>query len=167
MAVVLMVYCHSYDEGWLCWMLSHQLAACFLSCPVLRCIPFSFLLMKANSKSVSDLQFPFSCLKYPSHVWRRTPSSTGVLGAVCTIGIWNPILVFPSFAVCASFPCDTTAYDCYPGSSCNGCVWFCGKALHSPPFSIPTIWGSDGLSIGCKCWSIRQKLHAILRMSFQ
>ena len=40
------------------------------------------------------------------------------------------------------------------------------KGLHSPPFSIPTIWGSDGLSIGCKCWSIRQKLHTILPMSF-
>ena len=166
MAVVLMVCCHSYDENWLCWMLSHQLAACFLSCPVLRCIPCSFLLMKANSNSNSDLRFSFSFLEYPSHVWRRVHSSSVMLGTVCAIGIWNPILVFPSFTVCASFPCDTTAYDCYPGSSCNGCVQFCGKALHSPPFSIPTIWGSDGLPIGCKCWSIRQKLHAILPMSF-
>ena len=166
MAVVLMVYCHSYDEDWLWLMLSHQLAACFLSCPVLRCIPSSFLLMKANSMSVSDLRFPFSFLKYPCHMWRRVPSSTGMLGAVCAIGVWNPILVFPSFAVCASFPYGTIAYDCYPGSSCNGWVWFCGKALHSPPFSIPTIWGSDGLSIGCKCWSIPPELHTILRMSF-
>lgn len=82
MAVVLMVCCHSYDEDWLWWMLSHQLAACFLSCPVLRCIPFSFPLMKAISKSISDLWFPFSFLKYPSHVWRRFPSSAGVLGTV-------------------------------------------------------------------------------------
>ena len=114
-----------------------------------------------------NLQFPFSCLKYPSHVWRRVPSSTGVLGIVCVIVSLCPILVFPSFTVCASFPYGTTAYDCYSGSSCNGCVWFCGKALHSPPVSIPTIWGSDGLSIGCKCWSIPPELHAILRMSFQ
>ena len=166
MAVVLTVYCHSYDEDWLCWMLSYQLAACFLSCPILRCILSSFLLMKANSMSVSDLQFPFSCLKYPSHVWRRVPSSSVMLGTVCAIVSLCPILVFPSFAVCASFPYGTTAYDCYPGSSCKGCVWFCEKALHSPPFCIPTSWGSDGLSIDCKCWSIPQKLHTILRMSF-
>ena len=76
------------------------------------------------------------------------------------------ILVFPSFTVCTSFPYGTTAYDCYSGSSCNECVWSCGKALHSPPFSIPTSWGSDGLSIGCKCWSIPPELHAILPMSF-
>ena len=147
-------------------MLSYQLAACFLSCPVLRCIPFSFLLMKANCKSISDLRFPFSYLKYPSHVWRRIPSPSVMLGIICTIVSLCPILVFPSFTVCTSFPCGTTAYDCYPGSSCNGCLWFCGKALYSPPFSIPTIWGSDGLSIGCKCWSIPPELHTILRMSF-
>ena len=39
------------------------------------------------------------------------------------------ILVFPSFTVCASFPYGTTAYDCYPGSSCNECVWSCGKVF--------------------------------------
>ena len=43
-------------------MLSHQLAACFLSCPVLRCIPFSFPLMKANCKSISDLRFLISSI---------------------------------------------------------------------------------------------------------
>ena len=66
-------------------MLSYQLAACFLSCPVLRCIPYSFLLMKANCKSMSDLRFLLSYLKYPSHVWRRFPSSAGVLIIVCPI----------------------------------------------------------------------------------
>ena len=167
MAVVLTVYCHSYDEDWLCWMLSYQLAACFLSCPILRCILSSFLLMKESCKSISDLWFSFSYLKYPSHVWRRFPSSTGMLVIICAIVVCYPILVFPSFAVCASFPYGTTAYECYPGSYCNECAWFCGKALHSPPFSLPTIWESSGLSIGCKCWSIRQKLHAILPMSFQ
>ena len=110
-------------------MLSYQLAACFLSCPVLRCIPSSFLLMKANSNSNSDLRFSFSFLEYPSHVWRRVHSSSVMLGTVCAIGIWNPILVFPSFTVCASFPYGTTVYDCYPGSSCNECVWSCGKVF--------------------------------------
>ena len=104
MAVVLTVYCHSYDEDWLCWMLSYQLAACFLSCPILRCILSSFLLMKESCKSISDLWFSFSYLKYPSHVWRRFPSSTGMLVIICAIVVCYPILVFPSFAVCASFP---------------------------------------------------------------
>ena len=69
----------------MCWIISHQLAACLLSCPVLRCIPYSFLLMKANCKSMSDLRFLLSYLKYPSHVWRRFPSSAGVLIIVCPI----------------------------------------------------------------------------------